>query len=67
MNVAIPTEWRAASSRSTPRFVQRTVPVLDGDAPNARVFEAESDAYTEAIRLFADGKPKIDRSRMQIE
>ncbi len=41
-----------------PIIVQRAVPVLEGDTPDtlaARVFEAECEAYPEAIRLFADG------------
>jgi formyltetrahydrofolate-dependent phosphoribosylglycinamide formyltransferase len=39
-----------------PIILQRCVPVLDGDTPDslaARVFEAESEAYPEAIRQFA--------------
>ena len=42
-----------------PIIVQRAVPVLEGDTPDtlaARVFEAECDAYPEAIRLFAEGR-----------
>ncbi len=38
-----------------PILVQRAVPVLEGDSPDtlaARVFEAECEAYPEAIRLF---------------
>jgi folate-dependent phosphoribosylglycinamide formyltransferase PurN len=39
-----------------PIIMQRCVPVLDGDTPDslaARVFEAECEAYPEAIRQFA--------------
>jgi phosphoribosylglycinamide formyltransferase 1 len=39
-----------------PIILQRCVPVLDGDTPDslaARVFEAECEAYPEAIRQFA--------------
>jgi formyltetrahydrofolate-dependent phosphoribosylglycinamide formyltransferase len=39
-----------------PILVQKRVPVLPGDTPDtlaARVFEAECEAYPEAIRLFA--------------
>ena len=39
-----------------PILVQRAVPVLEGDTPDtlaARVFEAECQAYPEAIRLFS--------------
>ncbi len=38
-------------------MTQHAVPVLEGDTPDtlaARVFEAECEAYPEAIRLFAD-------------
>lgn len=53
-----------------PIIVQRAVPVLEGDTPDtlaARVFEAECDAYPEAIRLFADGRLKIEGGRLWIE
>ncbi len=46
-----------------PIVVQRCVPVLEGDTPDAlaeRVFEQECIAYPEAIRLFAEGRLKID-------
>ncbi len=45
-----------------PIIVQRTVPVLDDDTPDAlagRIFEQECIAYPEAIRLFAAGRLKI--------
>jgi formyltetrahydrofolate-dependent phosphoribosylglycinamide formyltransferase len=41
-----------------PTVVERRVPVLPDDTPDtlaARVFEAECEAYPEAIRMFADG------------
>ena len=41
-----------------PIIVQRAVPVLEGDTPDtlaARVFEAECDAYPEAIRALRSG------------
>jgi len=40
-----------------PILVQKSVPVLDGDTPEAlavRVFEAECEAYPEAIRMVAE-------------
>ncbi len=46
-----------------PIVVQRTVPVLEGDDPDtlaARVFEQETLAYPEAIRLFAEGRLTIE-------
>jgi phosphoribosylglycinamide formyltransferase 1 len=45
-----------------PIILQRTVPVLDEDTPEtlaARVFEQECEAYPEAIRLFAEGRLRI--------
>jgi phosphoribosylglycinamide formyltransferase-1 len=48
-----------------PIILQRTVPVIDGDAPStlaARVFEAECEALPEAIALYAAGRlPVGDR------
>ena len=42
-----------------PIIVQKKVPVLAGDTVHTladRVFEAEKEAYPEAIRMFAEGK-----------
>ena len=44
-----------------PIILQKRVPVLAGDTVHTladRVFEAEKEAYPEAIRLFAEGKIK---------
>lgn len=52
-----------------PIILQKPVPVLDGDTPDtlaARVFEAECDAYPEAVRLFAEGRLSIDGRRVRI-
>ena len=46
-----------------PIIVQKAVPVLEGDTPDelaARVFEQECQAYPEAIRLFAEGRLRIE-------
>ena len=46
-----------------PIILQKTTPVLEGDDAETlqkRVFEAERQAYPEAIRLFAQGRLKID-------
>ncbi len=46
-----------------PIIVQRTVPVLEGDTPDSladRVFQEELKAMPEAIRLFADGRLRIE-------
>ena len=50
-------------------IVQKTVPVLEGDDADtlaARVFEAECEAYPEAIRLFAEGRLRIEQGRVHI-
>jgi formyltetrahydrofolate-dependent phosphoribosylglycinamide formyltransferase len=52
-----------------PIVVQRCVPVHDGDTPGtlaARVFEAECEAYPQAIELFASGRLLIDGSRVKV-
>jgi folate-dependent phosphoribosylglycinamide formyltransferase PurN len=51
-----------------PIILQRTCPVLDDDTADtlaARVFEQETIAYPEAIRLFAQGRLKIEGSRVR--
>lgn len=50
-----------------PIILQRTVPVLDGDTADilaARVFAEECEAYPEAIRLFAEGRLRIEGRRV---
>lgn len=52
-----------------PIILQRVVPVLDDDTPDtlaARVFEAECEAYPEAIRLFAEGRLRVEGRRVRI-
>ena len=51
-----------------PIILQRPVPVLDDDTPDTlgqRVFDAECDAYPEAIHLFADGRLKLEGRRVR--
>ena len=53
-----------------PVIMQRAVSVLDDDTPEAlaaRVFEAECEAYPEAIRLIAAGRVSIDGRRVRIK
>jgi formyltetrahydrofolate-dependent phosphoribosylglycinamide formyltransferase len=52
-----------------PIILQRTVPVLEDDTADslaARVFEQECEAYPEAIRLFAEGRLRIEGRRVRI-
>lgn len=52
-----------------PIILQRTVPVLDDDTPDslaARVFEQECEAYPEAIRLFAQGRLRLEGRRVRV-
>ncbi|TVM00446.1 MAG: phosphoribosylglycinamide formyltransferase [Candidatus Brocadia sp. WS118] len=52
-----------------PIIIQRPVPVLEDDTPDAlaaRVFQEESEAYPEAIRLFAEGRLKIEGRKVRI-
>lgn len=54
--------------RPGPIIVQGSVPVLEGDTPDtlaARVFEAECEDCSEAIRLFADRRLEIENGRLQ--
>jgi phosphoribosylglycinamide formyltransferase-1 len=53
-----------------PIIVQRTCPVEDDDTPDtlaARVFEQECLAYPEAIRLFAEGRIKVEGNRARVK
>ncbi len=52
-----------------PIILQRSVAVAEGDTPQslaARVFEAECEAYPEAVRLFAEGRLEIDDQRVRV-
>jgi formyltetrahydrofolate-dependent phosphoribosylglycinamide formyltransferase len=52
-----------------PIILQRAVPVLDDDTPEtlaARVFEAECEAYPEAIRLFAAARLQVEGPRVRV-
>ncbi len=52
-----------------PIIVQRTCPVLDDDTADTlahRVFEQEKLAYPEAIRMFQQGRLKIEGRRVRI-
>jgi phosphoribosylglycinamide formyltransferase 1 len=52
-----------------PVILQRAVPVLDDDTADrlaARVFEAECEAYPEAIQLIADGRVRVEGRRVRI-
>ncbi|RMG04739.1 MAG: phosphoribosylglycinamide formyltransferase [Planctomycetota bacterium] len=52
-----------------PIILQKVVPVLDDDTPEtlaARVFEAECEAYPEAIRLIAENRVEIRGRKVYI-
>lgn len=52
-----------------PIILQRACPVLDDDTPESlahRVFEEEKIAYPEALRLFAQGRLKIEGRRVRV-
>jgi formyltetrahydrofolate-dependent phosphoribosylglycinamide formyltransferase len=52
-----------------PIILQKTVPVLEEDDPESlsgRVFQQECDAYPEAIRLFADGRLRMEGRRVRV-
>jgi phosphoribosylglycinamide formyltransferase-1 len=52
-----------------PIILQKTCPVLPDDTVEtlaARVFELECEAYPEAIRLFANGRLRIEGGRARI-
>ena len=52
-----------------PIILQKAVPVLEDDTPEtlaARVFEAECEAYPEAIQLFASARLEVGESRTRI-
>jgi len=52
-----------------PVILQKAVPVLDGDTREtlaARVFEAECQAYPEALQLIAEGRVRVEGRRVRI-
>ncbi len=52
-----------------PIILQKTVPVLDDDDAHTladRVFAMETQAYPEAINLFAEGRLKIEGRRVRV-
>jgi formyltetrahydrofolate-dependent phosphoribosylglycinamide formyltransferase len=52
-----------------PVILQRAVPVLDDDTADtlaARVFQAECEAYPEAIQLIAEGRVRVEGRKVRI-
>jgi phosphoribosylglycinamide formyltransferase 1 len=52
-----------------PIILQRVVPVLDDDRCDtlaARIFQAECEAYPEALRLFAAGRLRVEGRRVRV-
>jgi phosphoribosylglycinamide formyltransferase 1 len=54
---------------SGPVILQRMVPVMEGDTEetlSARILEQEHQAYPEAIRLFSQGRLRIEGRRVRV-
>jgi phosphoribosylglycinamide formyltransferase-1 len=52
-----------------PVILQQAVPVLSDDTPDtlaARVFQAECEAYPEALQLIAEGRVKLEGRKVRI-
>lgn len=52
-----------------PIILQRAVPVADDDTPESlaeRIFREECEAFPEAVRLFAEGRLRMDGRRVRI-
>ena len=58
-----------AGTDTGPIVVQRTVPVLEDDTPeslHARIQVEEHKAFPEALRLFAEGRIRVEGRRVRI-
>ncbi|MGH9989398.1 MAG: phosphoribosylglycinamide formyltransferase, partial [Nitrososphaera sp.] len=54
---------------SGPVILQKAVPVIERDdeeSLSARILEQEHELYPEAVRLFCEGRIKIDGRRVSI-
>ena len=52
-----------------PVILQKAVPVMDDDTPDslaARVFQAECEAYPQALQLIAEGRVRIEARHVRI-
>jgi phosphoribosylglycinamide formyltransferase-1 len=52
-----------------PVILQQAVPVLNDDTPDtlaARVFQAECEAYPEALQLIAEGRVKLEGRKVRV-
>jgi phosphoribosylglycinamide formyltransferase-1 len=52
-----------------PVILQRSVPVLEDDTPdtlNDRVFQAECEAFPDALQLLADGRITLEGRKIRI-
>jgi phosphoribosylglycinamide formyltransferase-1 len=53
-----------------PIILQRCVPILDDDTPEtlaARVLPVEHETYIEAIRLFVQGRLRVEGRRVRVD
>ena len=54
---------------SGPVILQKTVPVMEGDTEEAlstRILEQEHKAYPEAVRLYAQGRLKVEGRKVRV-
>jgi phosphoribosylglycinamide formyltransferase-1 len=54
---------------SGPVILQKTVPVVEGDSEetlSARILEQEHQAYPEAVRLFSEGRLKVEGRKVRV-
>jgi phosphoribosylglycinamide formyltransferase-1 len=54
---------------SGPVILQRTVQVMEGDSEetlSARILEQEHQAYPEAVRLFSEGRLRVEGRRVRV-
>ncbi len=54
---------------SGPVILQKTVPVMEGDTEetlSARILEKEHEAYSEAVKLFAQGRLRVEGRKVRM-
>lgn len=54
---------------SGPVILQKTIPVMEGDSEetlSARILEQEHQVYPEAVRLFSEGRLKVEGRKVRV-